>query len=152
MGGNRTDKSYFTAPPAPDGSCEAGRQCSSQATQDAGVPVAQVFKPPYFFNGDRPDIKNAPDKISYNDHFEIRVFKKSATIKSVAMIQQHPVTHNHQWNRYVDLWFKEDGGELIVQAPAVPGLAPPGHYIVFVVNEEGVPSVGKHIQLKLPQR
>jgi hypothetical protein len=152
MGGNRTDKSYFTAPPAPDGSCEAGRQCSSQATQDAGVPVAQVFKPPYFFNGDRPDIKNAPDKISYNDHFEIRVFKKSATIKSVAMIQQHPVTHNHQWNRYVDLWFKEDGGELIVQAPAVPGLAPPGHYMVFVVNEEGVPSVGKHIQLKLPQR
>src|SRR3972149_5724026 len=69
MGGNRTDKVYFTAPPSPVGSCQAGRQCSNQERRDAGVPVGQVFKPPYFYKGDRPDIKHAPGEISYGEGF-----------------------------------------------------------------------------------
>jgi hypothetical protein len=150
MGGNRTDKVYFTDPLGV--TCRAGQQCSSPQTRDAGVPVAQVYKPRYFFMGDRPVIETTapPDKISYRQRFVVKVSGGSGKIGSVAMIQQHPVTHNHQWNRYVNLWFKEeDGGNLIVQAPAVPGLATPGNYLLFVVDEDGIPSTGELIHLNL---
>ena len=136
MGGNRTDLN-----PGPD-------QIPTQAELDASVPVAQVYQPPYFFNGDRPDIKHAPDEISYKERFDIRVSKKSGKIKSVAMIQQHPVTHNHQWNRRVELWFKQDDDrEVEIQAPRFPGVAPPGNYLIFVVDENDVPSTGELIHL-----
>jgi hypothetical protein len=150
MGGNRTDKVYYTgggAPPLPP-LCTTGRQCSSQQTRNAGVPVAQVFKPSYFYKGDRPDIKRAPDEIAYKERFQIRVSTKSGEIKSVAMIQQHPVTHNHQWNRRVELWFKQrDDGKVEIQAPRFPGVAPPGNYLLFVVDENGIPSTGELIHL-----
>ena len=138
MGGNRSDLN-----PGPD-------QIPTQAELDASVPVAQVYQPPYFFNGDRPDIKYAPDEISYKERFEIRVSKKTGKIKAVAMIQQHPVTHNHQWNRRVELWFKQkDHGEVEIQAPRFPGVAPPGNYLLFVVDKDGIPSTGELIHLGL---
>jgi hypothetical protein len=36
-------------------------------------------------------------------------------------------------------------------APPLPGLAIAGDYLLFVVNKDGVPSVGKHIRLKLTE-
>ena len=32
---------------------------------DAGVPNAQIYKPPYFFGGERPAIEKAPEKLEY---------------------------------------------------------------------------------------
>jgi hypothetical protein len=143
MGGNRTDKVYFTDPLGV--TCVAGQQCSSSQTRDAGVPVAQIYRPPYFFGGSRPVITRAPAELGYGERFEIRA---SAKVAAVAMIQQHPVTHNHQWNRRVELWFRqEDGNRLEVQGPRFPGVAPPGNYLLFVVDEGGVPSTGELIHL-----
>jgi hypothetical protein len=146
MGGNRTDKVYFTA-----STCPVGQQCSTQQTRDDGAPVAQVFKPPYFFKGERPVIEQiAPLRdITYEQRFFVSATKASGKIRSVAIVQQHPVTHNHQWNRHVDLWFGEEtGGRLIVQAPRFAGVAPPGNYLLFVINERGVPSKGELIHLR----
>ena len=36
-------------------------------------------------------------------------------------------------------------GAVIVTAPTNPNLAPPGHYTLFVMNRNGVPSVGEII-------
>jgi hypothetical protein len=35
-----------------------------------------------------------------------------------------------------------------VTTPANANLAPPGHYVVYVLNAAGVPSVGRIIQIK----
>jgi hypothetical protein len=40
---------------------------------------------------------------------------------------------------------------LIVAAPAAAGLAVPGFYMLFVVSEEGVPSVAKLVHLDVPE-
>ena len=45
--------------------------------------------------------------------------------------------------RYVELGFKVDGNTLHVQAPARAADAPPGYYMVFVIDAKGVPSVAK---------
>ena len=133
MGGNRTDLA--------NDPCQTGL--------DKGVPVAQIYKPAYLFKGPRPSIDEAPDEISYKARFVIRVTGGSDQIGSVAIIRIGPVTHNWDWgNRYVRLWFKQkDNGEVIVQAPARPGLAVPGYYMLFVINDEGVPSVAKLVHL-----
>jgi hypothetical protein len=132
LGGNRTDLA--------NDPCPAGLA--------AGVPVAQVYYPPYLFQGDRPVIEMVPDRISYERYFIVNVSKGSGTIGSVALIRQDPQTHFWGWgNRYVKLWFKQFGSFLVVRAPAVPGLAIPGYYMLFVLNDGGVPSTAKLVNL-----
>lgn len=151
MGGNRTDLAYFTD--ATGVTCQVGAQCSNQDTRNTGKPVAQIYKPPYFFKGKRPEIRDAPDKIGYGKRFEVLVHTKWDEIKSVAIIQQHPQTHNHMWNRRVELWFKhQHDGNLEVQAPQLPGTAPPGNYLLFVVNKHGVPNEGELIHLDYDEK
>jgi len=41
-----------------------------------------------------------------------------------------------------------DDGELRVRAPKVPAQAVPGIYMLFVVDRNGVPSVGTRVDLK----
>ncbi len=114
---------------------------------DLGIPVAQIYKPPYLFKGPRPVIQSAPKKISYGHKFRVNVANKGE-IGSVALIRLGPVTHNWDWgNRYVKLWFERQGGGLLVRAPAVPGLAVPGYYMLFIVDDAGVPSLAKLVHL-----
>ena len=118
--------------------------------ENAGVPVAQIYKPPYLFRGPRPVIERAPDGINYATRFSIKV---SGNVESVVMIRTGPVTHNWDWgNRYVKLAYRTGRrGRLVVTAPAVPGLAVPGYYMLFVLSDEGVPSVAKLIHLDIPE-
>jgi hypothetical protein len=118
-------------------------------SENAGVPVAQIYKPPYLFKGSRPVIKASPAEISYGTRFKIKV---SGDIESVAMIRTGPVTHNWDWgNRYVKLAIhKANRRRVVVSAPAGPGLVVPGFYMLFVVSEEGVPSVAKLVHLGIP--
>ena len=44
-----------------------------EADRDTGVPVAQVYKPPYLFKGRRPVIEDAPDEIAYGSTFDLQV-------------------------------------------------------------------------------
>ena len=46
-----------------------------EADRDTGVPVAQVYKPPYLFKGPRPIIKDAPDEIAYGSSFDVKVVR-----------------------------------------------------------------------------
>jgi hypothetical protein len=46
------------------------------------------------------------------------------------------------------LSFAPLGGSLSVQAPANANLAPPGYYMLFLVNSNGVPSVSKILKLQ----
>ncbi len=117
---------------------------------DAGVPVAQIYKPPYLFRGSRPVIERTPDEISYGTRFRIRV---SGNVESVVMIRTGPVTHNWDWgNRYVKLTYRRGRrGRLVVTAPALPGLAVPGHYMLFVLSDEGIPSVANLVHLDIPE-
>ena len=50
----------------------------------------------------------------------------------------------HQFNvgqRYVPVSFSAGTGALTVTAPANANLAPPGYYLLFIVDTNGVPSV-----------
>jgi len=58
------------------------------------------------------------------------------------------VTHSFDQNqRFLNLGFQPGDGSLTVQAPADANLAPPGYYMLFLVNSAGVPSVAAFVRL-----
>lgn len=59
------------------------------------------------------------------------------------------VTHAFDSNqRFNELSFARTTGGLNVDAPASPNLAPPGHYMLFVLNSKDVPSTARIIRIK----
>jgi hypothetical protein len=123
----------------------------TQPERDLAVPVLEFYQPPYFFKGPRPVIEKAPGQIHYGQQFKLDVSDAGGEIASVALLRTGPITHNWaRGNQYVKLPFtKEKNGKLSVTSPPLPGLAIAGDYLLFVVNEQGIPSVGKHIWLNL---
>jgi galactose oxidase len=58
------------------------------------------------------------------------------------------VTHSFNQNqRFNRLSFSQEAGGLNVTAPANGNLSPPGHYMLFILNGSGVPSVAKIIKI-----
>jgi hypothetical protein len=124
---------------------------------DQGVPVGQLFFPPYLFNPDgsraaRPAIARWPDEISYRGHFDLTVGGDPAGIASVVLLRSDHNTHSlTAGDRYVKLAFQQKGAahkrELRVRAPKLAGQAVPGVYILYVVDKAGVPSEGKQVRL-----
>ena len=115
----------------------------------AGVPVAEIYRPGYLFRGDRPVVGKAPKKIDYGTRFEVEL-ERLVSAKKVTLVRTGPVTHNWDWgNRHVSLSFDQNGKTLKVVAPKVPGLAVPGDYMLFVIDEKGVPSEATVVRLML---
>jgi hypothetical protein len=50
--------------------------------------------------------------------------------------------------RYLQLPFTVAGESLDIQAPANANLAPPGHYMLFILDGDGVPSVAAIVGLQ----
>jgi galactose oxidase len=124
---------------------------------DLGVPVGQIFSPPYLFTAGggaapRPAITGAPREIQYRGTFDITVSRPATGIRSVALLRSDHNTHSlTAGDRYVKLAFRPKGdasrGELRVTAPKLPAQAVPGVYMLYVVDNNGVPSVGRQVRI-----
>jgi galactose oxidase len=103
---------------------------------------AQFFSPPYLFRGPRPIVTDAPDAVSYGQAFQLRV-PRAAEIAKVTWIRLASVTHSFDQNQRLNtLAFTKGEGEITVTAPANANLCPPGHYMLYLVDDQGVPSIG----------
>ena len=71
-------------------------------------------------------------------------------IKSVALLRCGSSTHAFDPDqRYVGLAMASVAkDELVVAAPPNRNVAPPGYYLLFVVDTDGVPSVGSFVLVK----
>jgi hypothetical protein len=108
---------------------------------------AEFYSPPYLFKGSRPVITQSPANAAYGSTFFVAT-PDAANITSVVLIRTGAVTHFFDQNeRYVPLNFTATSGGLNVSGPANANLAPPGYYMLFIVNSAGVPSVAPFIQL-----
>jgi len=66
----------------------------------------------------------------------------------VGLVRLGAVTHSvNMEQRYVPLGFTAGGGSLTATAPANANLAPPGVYMLFLVDATGVPSVARMVTL-----
>lgn len=109
---------------------------------------AQVFSPPYLFKGDRPVITAAPDDMTYGETFSVQTADAGAIAK-VTLVRLSAATHSfNTGQRFMSLRSQPAGGGLDVTAPASANVCPPGHYMLFLISDAGVPSVAKIIQAK----
>ena len=104
---------------------------------------AHLFEPPYLFKGDRPKIVSAPTEIDYEKEFTITVGTNDS-IGMVSLVRLGSVTHCRNMNQqlvFLDHG-KQVGSNLRITAPTNSNIALPGHYMLFVLNADSVPSVG----------
>ena len=161
LAAEQTDRCYHsTAALLPDGtvlSAGSGEFILNEGTpqQVANNPQdthhdAQVFSPPYLFKGPRPQITSAPDSVNYGGTFEIGTAQPEQ-IATVTLIRLSSVTHSFNAGQRINfLPAQVAGGTLTATAPPNANVCPPGHYMLFIVNLQGVPSVAKIIQVPAP--
>jgi hypothetical protein len=125
-----------------------GRVLSAGQGKGSYQQTGEIFSPPYLFAGPRPTITSAPRSLGYNQHFTIST-PDSGTIVRVALVKAGAVTHSNNFDqRYVDLTYQPDGsGGLAATSPPDTNHAPPGWYMLFIVNSSGVPSVAPWMQV-----
>jgi len=108
---------------------------------------AQIFSPPYLFRGAQPEITSAPASVNYGEEFAVGT-AQPGDIAQVSWIRLSSVTHAFNANqRFTFLKFQAGAGSLTVTAPGTPNLCPPGHYLLFILNQQGVPSTAAIIQI-----
>jgi hypothetical protein len=113
----------------------------------------EIYSPAYLFNANgspatRPVITGAPLRIGYNSVTFIVQTPDAPNIKSVVLVKPGSDTHAYDMEqRLVGLTFTAASGMLTVNAPPNSNLAPPGYYMLFVLNQAGVPSVARFVQV-----
>lgn len=115
---------------------------------------AEIYSPPYLFNADstpasRPGIQWAPDAVNYASRFEVQL-GSARTIDKVHLIKLGSVTHSeNQDQRLIPLSYTQNGPVLSISSPSHRNIAPPGHYMLFVVQGK-VPSVASIVRVGQP--
>jgi len=134
----------------PDGSVLSGGGGAPGPQTNLNV---ESFYPPYFFTNSgafapRPTITSSPGLITYGQTFDVGV-NSAAGIQRVTFIKTASVTHSFNFEqRFMELTFTPKAGGLSVQAPSSAALAPPGNYLLFLIDNQGVPSVAKIVPIR----
>ena len=108
----------------------------------------ELYEPGYFGQS-RPEILDAATTITCGQPFTMGT-TQAQSIRRVALIRCGAVTHGFNSDqRYVACTFERAGPQgLKVNAPPTSAIAPPGYYLLFVVNQYRVPSAGRFVQVK----
>jgi uncharacterized membrane protein len=116
----------------------------------------EIYQPAYLFTTDingnpipaqRPTISSSPATTTWGGSFSVQT-PDAADISSVVLVRNGSSTHAFDMDtRLVGLAFTKGGGTLTVTGPPNANIAPPGYYMLFILNSSGVPSVAKFIQV-----
>lgn len=133
----------------PDGRVwTAGSNHDGQQGRQNLEPRIEILNPPYVGKPGRPVIDEAAASISLGQSFTVRT-RQAAAISQVAILRVGSVTHAfHSDQRYIGLTFSPQAAELLtVQPPPDHNIAPPGIYLLFIIDRDRLPSEGRFIRL-----
>lgn len=130
-----------------------GRVLSAGGVDPSGVPQGdqrnmEVFSPPYLSMGPRPTITTAPLNIAYGANFDIDT-PDASRIASVVLLRPASVTHHTDAGaRYIKIpILSRTVSRLTLRAPVNGNIAPPGYYMAFIIDDDGVPSVARLMRI-----
>lgn len=119
----------------------------------ANHPDLQILSPPYLFNADgsaatRPLIQRAPERAGHGEVVEVQT---DSPVEAFSIVRLSSTTHTvNNDQRRLPLSFRALGGNrYAVEMPSNPGLALPGHWMLFALNAAGTPSVSTRLHLTL---
>jgi hypothetical protein len=127
-----------------------GRVLSTGSGDGGGVTqqrTYEIFSPPYLFKGPRPTYDLASTQMRYGQSFSVST-PDAASIRKATLIRLPSTTHAFDMSQRLNtLEFTVAGSGLTLTPPASGRIAPPGPYMLFLVNEQGVPSVAQTVLL-----
>jgi hypothetical protein len=139
---------HSTALLLPDGRVLAAGGGRPAATGTVDQENVEIFTPPYLFKGARPAISSAATSTGYAETFFIGT-PDALDISRVTLLRLGSVTHAFDMNqRFNELSFTTAPGGLNVTSPLARAVAPAGHYMLFILTRQGVPSLARIIHLK----
>ncbi|MGA9797754.1 MAG: galactose oxidase-like domain-containing protein, partial [Terriglobales bacterium] len=116
----------------------------------------ESYQPPYLFTRDannnvipatRPTITSAPANITWGGQFSVTT-PDAANISQAVLMRPGSSTHAFDFDqRLIGMSFTVGSGSLTVTAPPNSKIAPPGYYMLFLINNNGVPSVAPFLLL-----
>jgi galactose oxidase-like protein len=121
---------------------------SADGTTFSSSDTAEIYSPPYLFRGSRPTIDLAPSSVRYGDTFGVR--SASGGISRAVLMAPSATTHAvDMQQRDVPLQIVNNVNGQGVDLVAPPGgpVAPPGYYMLFLLNGQGVPSVASWVRV-----
>jgi hypothetical protein len=107
----------------------------------------EVFNP-WYISETRPTISGDPTGGSYGGTITIPT-PNAADIAKVSLVKVSATTHHYNTDQRL-IWLQIDSktaSSVTVKAPINNKLAPPGYYLIHVLNSAGVPSVGTFIKI-----
>jgi len=114
---------------------------------------AEIYSPPYLFTTGgaaavRPTIDSHISQGMRPGQTLFVTTPDAASVSSVSLVRLSSVTHARDMNqRFNHLSFTQAAGGLNVTMPANANVCPPGHYMLFILNSNGVPSVARIISV-----
>jgi hypothetical protein len=113
----------------------------------------EIYSPPYLFDANgglapRPEIISGPNSARHGEEILLHV-RSGNGVARLSLIRQSSTTHQiNSDQRCIGLLFRENGeGGLVASLPNSGGIAPPGYYMLFVVDSEGVPSTAHWLRV-----
>ncbi|MFB7940114.1 galactose oxidase-like domain-containing protein [Streptomyces sp. NPDC056049] len=112
----------------------------------------EVFTPPYLHRAgaDRPALGEGPRELDRNGRATFRT-EDAGRITEARLMRPSAVTHTtdvEQRSVALELTKGQDGLTVTVDAPDDATLVPPGWYMLFVTDADGIPSEATWIQVK----
>jgi len=128
-----------------------GRVLHTGSGDGPGLPRelnAELFAPPYLFRGARPVMTSSPDRLQYGESFFIGT-PDAGQVLRVTLVRLGSVTHAFdQSQRFAELDVRRTAGGITAHAPESSLVAPPGPYLLTILNGAGVPSISTVIHLE----
>ncbi len=115
---------------------------------------AEIYYPPYLFGksggmASRPAIIESPQTIDPGRFFSITL-QDGQPIDSVVLVRTGSVTHSVNFDqRRIPLTFRQFGSQVNLEVPSSGAIVPPGFYLLFVLDRNGVPSHGRIVRLNV---
>ena len=106
------------------------------------------FYVPSYYNATRPTISSNPTVGNYGGTINIST-PNAADVQKVSLIKLGTYTHGFNSDmRFIWLQIQSKGSNNVtVSAPVNAKIAPPGYYMIHVLNSAGVPSIAKVIKI-----
>jgi hypothetical protein len=133
---------------AAGGNPEGGQSVAWEPPDPQEEMRIELFSPPYLFKGPRPVIGAVPTEWHYGQTLTIQS-PQAGGLRWVHLIKNGVTTHSFDSSqRLVDVQIvTQGGGSVQVTVTGEPNLAPPGWYMLFLVDVNGVPSIASWIHL-----
>ncbi len=110
--------------------------------------TAEIYSPPYLFKGPRPVLGTVSSWAGLGDQIEVTTSGPPA--RKAVLVAPGAATHGVDMSQRRILLAAptaRPGGRIALRMPANANVAVPGYYMLFLLSDEGVPSLARFIRI-----